>query len=96
MCKSGRLTYCCLTAIARFLACITRCLVSMQEVLNSTWNRFALHTAGKVGSWPNYTTGELNQLPEVRYNVRRGRIGRIEPQTFKFDHIGCDLQQSVV
>ena len=46
----------------------------MQEVLNTIWYHFALHTADKVGMWPNYTTGKLSEIPELKYNVRRGRV----------------------
>ena len=48
--------------------------MSAQEVLNTVWYRFALYTAKKAGRWPNYTTGELYDLPELRYNIRRGRV----------------------
>ena len=48
--------------------------MSAQEALNTVWYRFALYTAKKAGKWPNYTTGELYNLPELRYNVRRGRV----------------------
>ena len=49
---------------------------------------FALYTAKRVGRWPNYTTttGELYDLPELRYNVRRGRVETA--QVYQFDHIG--------
>ena len=67
-------THCCLAIIARILACLTRCVVSAQEALNTVWYRFALCTAKKAGRWPNYTTGELYDLPELRYDVRRGRV----------------------
>ena len=96
MCQNHYLIYCCLRAIAGLLAFITRCLVFMQEVINIVWYRFALHTAEKVGAWPNYTTGRLILLPEVRYNVRRGRIERIESQIFHFDHTGRGYQQTAV
>ena len=62
-------THCCLAIIARILASLTRCAISAQEVLNTVWYRFALYTAKKAGRWPNYTTGKLYDLPELRYNV---------------------------
>ena len=34
-------THCCLETIARILACLTRCAISAQEVLNTVWYRFA-------------------------------------------------------
>ena len=80
------LTNCCLETIARILACSTRCAMSAQEVLNTVWYRFALYTAKKAGRWPNYTTGKLYDLPELRYNVRRGRIEAV--QVCQFDHVG--------
>ena len=54
-----------------YLLALTRCAVSAQEALNTVWYRFALYTAKRVGRWPNYTTGELYDLPELKYNVRR-------------------------
>ena len=78
-------THCCLETIARILACLTRCAVSAQEVLNTVWYRFALYTAKKAGRWPNYTTGKLYDLPELRY-VRRGRVEAV--QVHQFDHGG--------
>ena len=79
-------THCCLATIARILACLTRCAVSAQEVLNTVWYRFALCTTKKAGRWPNYTTGKLYDLPELRYNVRRGRVEAV--QVYQFDHVG--------
>ena len=78
--------HCCLETIARILACLTRCAVSAQEVLNTVWYRFALYTAKKVSKWPNYTTGKLYDLPELRYNIRRGGIEAV--QVYQFDHVG--------
>ena len=37
-------THCCLATIAKILACLTRCAMSAQEVLNTVWYRFALYT----------------------------------------------------
>ena len=34
-------THCCSETIARILACLTRCAISAQEVLNTVWYRFA-------------------------------------------------------
>ena len=39
--------------------------MSAQEALNTVWYRFALYTAKRVGRWPNYTTGELYDLPDL-------------------------------
>ena len=60
--------------------------MSAQEVLNTVWYRFALYTAKRVGRWANYTTGELYDLPELRYNARRGRIETA--QVYQFYHVG--------
>ena len=60
--------------------------MSAQEVLNTAWYRFALYTAKRVARWPNYTTGELYDLPKLRYNVRRGRVE--VAQVYQFDHVG--------
>ena len=79
-------SHCCLATIARILACLIRCAMSAQEALNTVWYRFALYTAKKAGRWPNYTTGELYDLPELRYNVRRGRVE--VAQVYEFDHVG--------
>ena len=87
-------THCCFGIIARFLACITRCLVIVQEVLNTVWYHFALYTAAKVGMWPNYTTGKLSEIPELKYNVRRGRVEQV--QVYQFDHAGLTLHETVV
>ena len=67
-------TYCCFGTISRLLSCITQCLVAVQELLNTIWYCFALYTANKVGMWPNYTTGKLSEIPEIKYNVRAGRV----------------------
>ena len=48
--------------------------MSAQEALNTVWYRFALYTTNTAGRWQNYTTGELYHLPELRYNVKRGRV----------------------
>ena len=59
-------THCCFGIIERFMACITRCLVIAQVgLLNTIWYCFALHTANKVGMWPNYTTGKLSEIPVI-------------------------------
>ena len=79
-------THCSLVTIARIFACLTRCAMSAQEALNTVWYRFALYTAKKAGRWPNYTTGELYNLPELRYNIRRGRVE--VAQIYAFDHVG--------
>ena len=63
MCEVTGPTHCSLATITRIFACLTRCAVSAQEVLNTVWYRFALCTAKRVGRWPNYTTGELYDLP---------------------------------
>ena len=84
-------THCCLAIITRILACLTR---SAQEVLNTVWYRFALYTAKRVGRWPNYTTGELYDLPELRYNVRRGRVE--VAQVYQFDHVGQRPSETTV
>ena len=47
---------------------------------------FAFYTAKRVGRWPNYTTGEFYDLPQLRYNVRRGRVETA--QVYQFDHVG--------
>ena len=60
--------------------------MSAQEVLNTVWYRFALYTAKNAGRWPNYTTGKLYDLPELRYNVRRGKVEAV--QVYQFDHVG--------
>ena len=86
MCEITGPTHCCLATIARILSCLTRCVMSAQEILNTVWYRFALHTAKRVGRWPNYTTGEFYDLPQLRYSVRRGRIETA--QVYQFDHVG--------
>ena len=89
-----RPTHCCLATIVRILACLTRCAVSAQEALNTVCYRFALYTAKKAGRWPNYTTGELYDLPELRYSIRRGRVERA--QVYQFDHVGQRLNETTV
>ena len=87
-------TYCCLGTIARILTCLTRYAVSAQEVLNIVWYGFALYTAKKAGRWLNYTTGKLYDLPELRYNVMRGRVEAV--QIYQFDHVGQELYETTV
>ena len=87
-------TYCCLETIARILACLTRCAMLAQEVLNTVWYRFALYTAKKAGRWPNYTTGKLYDLPGLRYNIRRGRVEAV--QVYQFDHVGQEPYETTV
>ena len=94
MCQNRGPTHCCLSITARFLACVTRCLVFTQETLNTIWYHFALYTATKAGMWPNYTSGKLYEIPEMAYNVRRGRVEEI--QVYQFDHTGQGPQESVV
>ena len=55
MCEITGFTYCGLSTIARILSCLTRCVVSAQEILNTVWYRFALYTAKRVGRWPLIT-----------------------------------------
>ena len=43
MCEITGPTHCCLATIARILLCLTRCVVSAQEILNTVWYRFALY-----------------------------------------------------
>ena len=87
-------THCCLATLVRILACLTRCAVSAQEALNTVWYRFALYTAKKAGRWPNYTTGKLYDLPELRYSVWRGRVETV--QVYQFDHVGQRLNETTV
>ena len=82
MCEITGPTHCCLATIARILSCLTRCVMSAQEILNTVWYRLALYTAKRVGRWPNYTTGEF---PQLRYSVRRGRVETA--QVYQFDHV---------
>ena len=77
-----------------YFSCLTRCAVSAQEAINTVWYRFALYTAKRVGRWPNYTTGELYDLPELRYNVRRGRIETA--QLYQFNHAGQSPNETTV
>ena len=53
-----------------------------------------LYAARTAGKWPKYTTGELSNVPEVRYSVRRGRIVMV--QTYEFDHTGQGPCKTVV
>ena len=87
-------THCCLVTVARILACLTRCAMTAQEVLNAVWYRFALYTAKKAGRWPNYTTGKLYDLPELRYNIRRGRVEAV--LVYQFDHVGQRPSETMV
>ena len=68
--------------------------MSAQEILNTVWYRFALCTAKRVGRWPNYTTGEFYDLPQLRYSVRRGRVETA--QVYQFDHIGQGPTETTV
>ena len=94
MCEITGPTHCCLATIARILSCLTRCAMSAQEALNTVWYRFALYAAKRVGRWPNYTTGEVYDLPELRYSVRRGRIETA--QVYQFDHVGQSPNETTV
>ena len=87
-------THCCLETIARILACLTRCAVLAQEVLNTVLYRFALYTAKKASIWPSYPTGKLCDLPELRYNVRRGRVEAV--QVYQFDHVGQEPYETTI
>ena len=94
MCEITGPTHCCLATIARILSCLTRCVMSAQEILNTVWYRFALDTAKAVGRWPNYTTGEFYDLPQLRCNIGRGRIETA--QVYQFDHIGQGPTETTV
>ena len=94
MCEITGPTHCFLATVARILLCLTRCVILAQEIPNTVWYRFALYTAKRVGKWPNYTTGEFYDLPQMRYNVRRGRIETA--QVYQFDHIGQGPTETLV
>ena len=50
MCEITGFTHCGLSTIARILSCLTRCVVSAQEILNTVWYRFALYTARELAN----------------------------------------------
>ena len=60
----------------------------------TVWYRFALYTAKRVGRWPNYTTGELCDLPELGCDV--GREGVETAQVYQFDHAGQGPDETTV
>ena len=57
------LCFCVLSSLAQCLSILSNVTHAIQTLLNSLWFSLALTILGRLGRWPNYTTGQLTQIP---------------------------------
>ena len=57
------LCFCVLSSLAQCLSILSNFTHAVQTLLNSLWFSLALTILGRLGRWPNYTTGQLTQVP---------------------------------
>ena len=57
------LCLCELSSLAQCLSILSNFTHAVQTLLNSLWFSLALTILGRLGRWPNYTTGQLTQVP---------------------------------
>ena len=57
------LCFCVLSSLAQCLSILSNFTHAIQTLLNSLWFSLALTILGRLGRWPNYTTGQLTQVP---------------------------------
>ena len=56
------LCFCVLSSLAQCLSILSSFTHTIQTLLNSLWFSLALAILGRLGRWPNYTTGQLTQV----------------------------------
>ena len=52
-----------LSSLAQCLSILSNFTHAIQTLLNSLWFSLALTILERLGRWPNYTTGQLTQVP---------------------------------
>ena len=57
------LCFCVLSSLAQCLSILSNFTHAIQTLLNSLWFSLALTILGRLGRGPNYTTGQLTQVP---------------------------------
>ena len=57
------LCFCVLSSSAQCLSILSNFTHAIQALLNSIWFSLALTILERLGRWPNYTTGQLTQVP---------------------------------
>ena len=57
------LCFCVLSSLAQCLSILSNFTHAIQTLLNSLWFSLALTILGRLGRWPNYTTGQLTLVP---------------------------------
>ena len=57
------LCFCVLSSLAQCLSILSNFTHAIQALLNSLWFSLALTILARLGRWPNYTTGQLTQVP---------------------------------
>ena len=57
------LCFCVLSSLAQCLSILSNFTHAIQTLLNSLWFSLVLIILGRLGRWPNYTTGQLTQVP---------------------------------
>ena len=57
------LCFCVFSSLAQCLSILSNFTHAIQTLLNSLWFSLALTILGRLGRWPNYTTGQLTQVP---------------------------------
>ena len=55
--------FCVLGALAHCLAALSNLNHNLQSLLNTLWYNLALVVLARLDRWPNYTTGQLTQVP---------------------------------
>ena len=62
---TGVLCFCVLSSLAHCLSILSNFTHAIQTLLNSLWFSLALTILERLGRWPNYTTGQLTQVPRT-------------------------------
>ena len=57
------LCFCVLSSLAQCLSILSNFTHAIQTLLNTLWFSLALTILERLGRWPNYTTGQLTQVP---------------------------------
>ena len=57
------LCFCVLSSLAQCLSILSNFTHAIQTLLNSLWFSLALTILERLERWPNYTTGQLTQVP---------------------------------
>ena len=71
--------FCVLGALAHCLSALSNLTHNLQSLLNSLWYRLALAALTRLDRWPNYTTGQLTQVPRCLTAIEE--LAEVELQT---------------